>query len=88
MAKVSMTSDVLTIRVPRALGRKLAREARRRRRTRSQLARELLESGLAGTNVDDYQAEARRQSLLVREHESEREILEWIEHAADTTGWK
>ena len=33
-------------------------------------------------------AEARRQSLLVREHESEREVLRFISEAADLKGWE
>lgn len=88
MAKVSKTSDVLTIRVPKALGQRLASEARRRRRTRSEVVREILETGLAGTTGGDRQAEARRQSLLVRDRESEREVLEWILDAADFRGWE
>lgn len=35
-----------------------------------------------------FAAEARRQSLLVSRHPSEREIIEHIERAADLTGWK
>ena len=89
MTKTSRTSDVLTIRVPAALGRRLAREANRRRRTRSQVARELLESALDGRSADDdRKAEARRQSLLVRDRESERDTLEWILDAADFRGWE
>ena len=89
MAKVSRTSDVLTIRVPVALGRRLAREANRRRRTRSEVARELLESALEGRTAEqDRKVEARRQSLLVRDRESERDTLEWILDAADFRGWE
>lgn len=88
MAKVSKTSDVLTIRVPKTLGRRLASEARRRRRTRSEVVREILETGLAGATGEDRKAEARRQSLLVREHESEHEVLRWIMDVADFRGWK
>ena len=35
-----------------------------------------------------FAAQARRQSLLVSRHRSERDILEHIERAADTAGWK
>jgi hypothetical protein len=35
-----------------------------------------------------FAAEARRQSLLVSRHPSEREIITHIERAADLTGWK
>lgn len=88
MAKVSKTSDVLTIRVPKALGQRLASEARRRRRSRSEVVREILETGLAGTTSEDRKAEARRQSLLVRNRRSEREALEFIVEAADLSGWE
>ncbi len=35
-----------------------------------------------------FAAEARRQSLLVSRHRSERKIMEHIERAADLSGWK
>jgi metal-responsive CopG/Arc/MetJ family transcriptional regulator len=81
-------SDVLTIRVPRDLSRKLTREARRRRQSRSAVARAILIEGLSGRAPEDPDAEARRQSLLVREHESEYEVLRFIAGAADLKGWK
>ena len=84
----SDSSDVLTIRVPREVSRKLAREARRRRQSRSAVARSILIEGLAGGAKEDPDAEARRQSLLVREHESEYEILRFINETADLKGWK
>jgi hypothetical protein len=78
---------VLTVRVPRALERRLAAEARRRRQTRSQTARALLEAALhdpAATNPED---EARRQSRLASARESDAEVLDFIAHAADLRGW-
>ena len=88
MARPKSDSTVLTIRVPAALERRLAREARRRRQTRSEVARVALETGLGGGNASDFAAEARRQSLLVRKRPSEREVLRFITEIADTTGWK
>jgi predicted transcriptional regulator len=81
-------SSVLTIRVPSDLSRRLAREARRQRRTRSALARDLLAASLQRSKATDYAAEARRQSILVRDHESEREALGFITDAADLRGWE
>jgi predicted transcriptional regulator len=81
-------SEVLTIRVPRDVSRKLAREARRRKQSRSAVARSILEEGLAGVVSADPDAEARRQSLMVRERESEYEVLRFISEAADLKGWK
>jgi hypothetical protein len=82
-------SSVLTIRVGPELSRSLAGEARRRRTTKSELVRELLAAGLEGERgVPDLAEEARRQSLLVSERESEREALEFLKHAADTRGWR
>ena len=79
-------SDVLTIRVPRDLSRKLTREARRRRQSRRSVALAILVKGLSGGTNEDSDAEARRQSLLVREHESEHEVLRFIIDAADLRG--
>jgi hypothetical protein len=87
MARPKSDSTVLTIRVPVGLDRRLAREARRRRRTRSEVARQLLEAGL-GSDEPDFAAEARRQSRLVSRRRSEREALAFIAGAADAAGWK
>jgi hypothetical protein len=87
MARPKTESTVLTIRVPVALERRLVREARRRRVTRSEVARSVLEAGLGGDG-SNFEAEARRQSLLVSKLRSEREVLRFITEIADTTGWK
>jgi len=89
MSRAGKASAVLTIRVDAELTRSLAREARQRRKTKSEVAREILIEGLGGGGGDlDLAQEARRQSLLVSRRRSERETLEFIEHAADTRGWK
>lgn len=91
MARADSSSDVLTIRVPRDVSRKLAREAKRRGRSRSAVARELLVERLSGDPSVvpvDPAAEARRQSLLVRERESEHEALRFLNDTADLKGWR
>jgi predicted transcriptional regulator len=80
-------SAVLTVRLTRELERRLAREARRSRRSRSAVARDILEAHLAGS-PDDPNAEARRQSLLASAQDADRETLTFIEHAGDPRGWK
>lgn len=82
------TSTVLTIRVTPDLERRLSREARRSRRTRSETARAILQLALQDASVEDPAAEARRQSILVSEHPAELDALEFIAAAADLTGWK
>jgi predicted transcriptional regulator len=79
---------VLTIRVPRALDRKLSQEARRRRNTRSEVARALLESALSSVTDPDPAVEAARQSRLASTRESDADALEFITTAADLRGWK
>jgi predicted transcriptional regulator len=64
MARRSERTTVLTIRVPASLNRRLAKAARARRRTRSAVARDLLETALSGLQIDDPAEEARRQSRL------------------------
>jgi len=80
---------VLTIRIDDDLTHALAREARRRRKTKGEVAREILAASLSreGDAVDLAQ-EARRQSLLVSGRRRERGALEFVEQAADTRGWK
>jgi predicted transcriptional regulator len=87
MPRPKSDSTVLTIRVPAALERRLVREARRRRLTRSEVARAALEAGLGAAPLD-IAAEARRQSLLASQHPSEQDALDFLLHVADTTGWK
>ena len=87
MARPKTESAVLTLRVPAALDRRLAREARRRRQTRSHVARTILEAGLC-PGEPDLVAEARRQSLLVNRRRSEKHALEFVLNAADTKGWR
>ncbi len=82
-------SRVVTLRVPAALDRRLASEARRLRRTKSDLAREALSTAFGETTVtEDPAREARRQSLLVSSRKSEREAQEFVTASADRRGWK
>ncbi|HUE85442.1 MAG TPA: ribbon-helix-helix protein, CopG family [Vicinamibacterales bacterium] len=87
MSKPDSSTEVITIRVSRALTRRLDREARRQRRTRSAVARAILAAGL-GEQPGDPFAEARRQSLLVRRRASEREAIRFIVDFADLEGWE
>jgi predicted transcriptional regulator len=82
------TSTVLTIRVTPEISRRLARAARKSRRTRSETARALLATALAGEAIEDPAAEARRQSRLASERASEHDMLTFITIAADLRGWR
>jgi predicted transcriptional regulator len=88
MNRAEKTTAVLTIRIGTDLNRSLAREARRRRKTKSEVAREILAAGLGAEEGNLLAQEARRQSLLVSRRRSERETLELIEQTADTRGWR
>jgi plasmid stability protein len=89
MSRAGKAPAVLTVRIDADLTRSLVREARRRRKTKSEVAREILAAGLGGEGGDlNLAQEARRQSLLVSRRRSEREILELVEKTADTRGWK
>jgi predicted transcriptional regulator len=82
-------SSVVTIRVPVDLDRRIAREARRLRRTKSAVVRDALQSAFGDAAPEDDPArEARRQSLLVSGRASETDTLLFIEAVADDTGWK
>jgi Protein of unknown function (DUF3018) len=88
MRRSEKTHVVLTLRIDAYLTRLLAREARRRRKTKSEVAREILAAGLGAEEGNPIAQEAQRQSLLVSRRRSERETLEFIERTADTRGWK
>ena len=83
----STVSAVLTVRLTPEIERRLAREARRSRRSRSEVARAILEAHFTGA-AGDPAAEARRQSLLASAQDADRETLDFIEHAGDPRGWK
>ena len=78
---------VLTVRIPASLERKLSREAKRRRCTRSEAARVLLEAALEQGPGEDPAAEARRQSRLASRRASDQEALAFIADVADLRGW-
>lgn len=88
MSSAGKTTAVLTIRIDAELIRSLAREARRRRKTKSEVVREILAAGLGEGGVNLIEQEARRQSLLVSRRGSERETLDFIEQTADLRGWE
>lgn len=82
-------STVMTLRVPREVDRRIELEARRRKRTKSAVVREIIEAAFTdGATALDPAAEARRQSLLVSGRESEKDALRFIEGAADVRGWR
>lgn len=82
-------STVLTLRVPPELDRRIAAEARRRRRTKSEILREVLRGAFPqGRAPEDPIQEARRQSLLVSGRASEREAVRFVARVADTRGWR
>jgi predicted DNA-binding protein len=84
-----MSSAIVTLRVSSSLKRSIERAARRRRRTKSEIVREILEHGLRDQqSLASPAEEARRQSLLVSKRASEKEALVFIESAADQAGWR
>ena len=87
MARPKTDTAVLMVRVPAALEKRIAREARRRGQTRSEVARNILEAGL-GAGGADFASEARRQSLLATRRRSDRDVLRFMTAIADTTGWR
>jgi hypothetical protein len=89
MPTMRRVGALLTLRISSATARTLAREARRQRKSKSEVARSMLEAGLHGDALKaGFEREARRQSLLVSRRRSEQETLGFIESAADTWGWR
>jgi len=89
MPRRSQRSTVLTLRVPSDLDRRIEREARRRRRTKSAVLRDALQGAFGeGPPPEDPAREARRQSLLVSGRASERDVIAFVEDADDDRGWQ
>lgn len=82
-------STVLTLRVPLALDRRIEQQARQKRRSKSSILRDVLQSTFGeGPPPVDPAREARRQSLLVSGRKSEREAIAFIEGLRDERGWR
>jgi hypothetical protein len=88
MSRPRTDSAVLTLRVPANVHRYLTREARRRRQTRSDIARRILVERVEGSQEADFRQEAQRQSRLVSKRRSERDILAFLDVVGDRRGWK
>ena len=86
MSNPPSDGTVLSIRVTADLDRRLTREARRRRLSRSAVARAALEAGL-GQAGPDLASEARRQSRLASRRGARADDDFWL-RVADTAGWK
>jgi hypothetical protein len=87
MSSSSKATSVLTVRVPKALDRRLAAEARRQRLTRSEAVRAILEEALNKPDEDPAIA-ARRQSILASRRDADAETLAFLESVADDRGWQ
>ena len=87
MPSSKTSSTVLTIRLPRALDRRLAAVARRSRQSRSEAARAILQAALSDDSHDPT-VEARRQSVLASRQDADRETLAFLDAVADDRGWR
>ena len=82
-------STVLTLRVPRELDRRIEHQARKSRRTKSAVLREVIQRAFGDEPPpEDPATEARRQSLLVSGRASERDAVAFVDHVADRRGWR
>jgi len=82
-------STVMTLRVPEHVDRRIQQEARRTRRTKSAVMRDALEHAFGNAQPpQDPAQEARRQSLLVSGRASERDAVDFVQHAGDQRGWR
>lgn len=82
-------SKVLTLRVPSDLDRRIVQAARRSRRPKSALLREVIQRAFGDAPAaEDPAREARRQSLLVSGLASDRDAIDFLNHAADERGWR
>ena len=88
MPRARKVDALLSIRIDARTARTLAREARRRRSTRSEIARSILTAGLQQVASGRLESEARRQSLLASRHPSEKDALDFVGKVADTAGWR
>ena len=88
MPKKAVSSAVVSVRVSVDLDRRLTVAARRRRRSRSETARSILEAALTTGGAPDPAREARRQSRLASTRASEQDVLQFIATAADLRGWR
>ena len=86
MARPKTDSAVLTLRVPAKVHRYLTREARRRRQTRSDIARSILLERVEGSSEPDF-LRKHGGSPSSCKRRSERDTLAFLDAAADRRGW-
>jgi hypothetical protein len=72
--------------VPKKPGNSTPRVTVTRQRMREQGLRPI-QIWVPDTRSKKFAAEARRQSLLLRDDPQEKEIMAWIEEVSDTEGW-
>jgi hypothetical protein len=48
----------------------------------------LVQMWVPDTRAPGFAAECRRQSLIIKNSPHEKQIMDWVEKVADTTGWK
>jgi predicted transcriptional regulator len=87
MGSSNRVLSLLTVRLTVDVERRLAREARRLRKSRSEVARAILEAALVGPVVDPH-AEARRQWSLASAQDADRNVLDFIQHAGNSREWR
>ena len=79
-------SQTLSIRASEELLERLGEFARQTNRRRNSVIVRAIEDYLDLNEIESLKAEARRQSLLVREQQHPEDEA-WLELAADDTGW-
>lgn len=80
-------SEVVTFRLSAELYRRLVREARSRRVSKTDILRALLRAHLQ-TPVEDRVAEARQQSMLAATVDRDEGFVTFAEAAHDDRGWR
>jgi predicted transcriptional regulator len=84
--------ESVTFRIDPALKAELARVAEQDRKSLGELLRELVRDRVAQERRRAFEAEARRQSLLIAErardpNSDEAEVTRWIAEVTDPEGW-
>ena len=87
MAKPTVETS-FTFRIDAGLKQEFLKVTDKENKPGSQVLRDLMAAYIQRKKRKEFEAEARRQSLLIASSPEEAEVMDWISDVTDTEAWK
>lgn len=85
--KIALRQRAQTKTISDAVRVQVVKRVAKRRATLRRAGLRPIQIWVPDTRAPGFAEECRRQSLLLRDDPQERETLDWLDRAVDTTGW-